>query len=410
MELKFLNYSPEQLLEEKSFIDWVLRGTGKYKWKKFIEEYPEFRSTVQSAREIIFLLHDHCDVLDEDSLLEMWGNIYRYDQHYWKTSVRLNWKRWIRSVAALSLLLALGLSGYLFFTKEDAYPFLSSKADNQSNEARMVLPTGREITLNRDNSSILLNDKNEQVIVNDSIIHLSRQPVLKEKEVPMNEVVIPYGKRSELLLADGTKVWLNAGSRLAFPSKFTGKYRKVYLEGEACFKVTRNQEKPFIVKAGKVDVQVLGTLFDVSAYTGDEFIETVLLEGSVGVNHSKRFGLGKSEVFLKPSQKLRFNKKACEVVVTDEPNADIYIAWTEGWMQFSKESLSAVLDKLERYYNVEVSIPSHFPSSALISGKLDLKESLEDVMTVLADVARINYRISGNEIYIEKKMDVLPRQ
>src|SRR5690606_14480825 len=99
------------------------------------------------------------------------------------------------------------------------------------------------------------------------------------QEVWMNEVIIPYGKKSELLLADGTKVWLNAGSRLAFPSRFTRNTREVFLEGEACFQVAKNEEQLFIVKAGNLDVKVLGTHFNVSAYPADATIETVLLEG-----------------------------------------------------------------------------------------------------------------------------------
>lgn len=88
---------------------------------------------------------------------------------------------------------------------------------------------------------------------------------MREQEAQMNEVVIPYGKKSELLLADGTKVWLNAGSRMAFPSKFTKNIREVFLEGEACFEVEENEGQPFIVKAGDLDVKVLGTHFNVSA-------------------------------------------------------------------------------------------------------------------------------------------------
>ncbi len=409
MELRFIHYNPEQLLEEKSFIDWVLRGKENESWEKFLDEHPEFHSSAHTARKIIELLRDQYDVLDERSLRTMWKNIRSYDlQPEKKRRTRI--RRWIVRSAAAVFLLALGLAGYFQFFKADSYQFDASSTGGQHEEARMVLSTGEAIALNRDKSSIQINDREDQVIVNDSVVRLSESPIPEGKEVPMNEVVIPYGKSTDLLLADGTKVWLNAGSRLAFPSKFSGKERKVYLEGEACFKVTRNRDKPFIVQAGEVDLEVLGTWFDISAYAGDGSIETVLLEGSVAVHYSKKFGLGKGEVLLKPAQKAKFNREERNVHVTEVPHPELYIAWTEGWMQFTKESVNTVLTKLERYYDIEFRLPSHYPSNDLITGKLDLKESIGEVMKALSDVARINYRISGNEVYIEKKMKVLPRQ
>jgi ferric-dicitrate binding protein FerR (iron transport regulator) len=96
--------------------------------------------------------------------------------------------------------------------------------------------------------------------------------------------------------------------------------------------------------------------------------------------------------------------------VVDEPEAMFYIAWTEGWLQFSRESLHSVFTKMERYYNVEIKIPGNFPSSELITGKLDLKESLEDVLLALADVAKIEYRVDGSKIYVDKKMNEIQRK
>jgi ferric-dicitrate binding protein FerR (iron transport regulator) len=164
------------------------------------------------------------------------------------------------------------------------------------------------------------------------------------------------------------------------------------------------------VKAGNLDVRVLGTHFNVSAYPADATIETVLLEGSVAVEKPKTFGLGKNEVILKPSQKASFEKEASEFTVTDEPDTDLYIAWTYGWLKYDKESLWSVLRKVERYYNVEIHLPDNYPGDDKITGKLDLKESLEEVMVVLADASRFEYRINGNKVFIEKKMEELRRR
>jgi ferric-dicitrate binding protein FerR (iron transport regulator) len=410
MKPEFLAYSLEPLLEEKSFIAWVLNQENNTEWERFMESNPGFRSKAKKAREIIHMLQDRYEVLDENSVLEIWKNIDQYEQQYKQKIRRIKIRRRLSWAASVLLVVSLGTFGYLYLNEKDnGYQFISSVASEKS-EARIVLSTGEEIALKKDNSTIALNDETNQVTVNDSIVDLLEQTGAGQQKVQMNEVVIPYGKKSELLLADGTKVWLNAGSRLAFPSRFTKTTREVFLEGEACFEVAKNEKQPFIVKAGNLDVKVLGTYFNVSAYPADATIETVLLEGSVAVEKTKAFGLGKTEVVLEPNQKASFKKEESEIIVTDEADVDIYIAWTYGWLKYERESLSSVLRKVERYYNVEIQLPGNYPGDDLITGKLDLKESLDAVMVVLADASRFEYRINGNNVFIEKKMDELRRR
>jgi transmembrane sensor len=410
MKIEFLAYNLEQLLEEKSFISWVLNQEKNKEWEKFLESNPGFRSKAKKAREIIHLLQDRYELLDEDSILEIWMNIDKYEQQYKNKILRIKIRRRLSWAASVFLVVSLGTFGYLYLNQIDqSYQFVSSDLP-QNSEARMVLSTGEEIALKKDNSTIALNDATNQVTVNDSIIDLTHNTDAGKPDVRMNEVVIPFGKKSELLLADGTKVWLNAGSRLAFPSKFTKNIREIYLEGEACFHVVRNEQQPFIVKAGNLDIKVLGTHFNVSAYPADATIETVLLEGSVAVEKPKAFGLGKNEVILNPSQKASFKKEKNEFTVTDEPDLDIYVAWTYGWLKYEKESLWSVLRKVERYYNVEIQMPANYPGDDKITGKLDLKESLNAVMVVLADASGFEYRINENKVTIEKRIKELQRK
>ncbi|WP_372948476.1 FecR family protein [Mariniphaga sp.] len=410
MKPEFFKYNLEQLLEEKSFISWVLNQENNTEWERFVESNPGFRSKAKKAREIIHMLQDRYEVLDENSVLEIWKNIDKYEQQYKQKIRRLKIRRRLSWAASVLLVVSLGTFGYLYLNEKDqGYQFVTSDLQ-QNSKARMVLSTGEEIALKKDNSTIALNDAASQVTVNDSIVNLSEQTGTGQQTAQMNEVIIPYGKKTELLLADGTKVWLNAGSRLAFPSKFTKNTREIYLEGEACFLVAKNENQPFIVKTGGLDVKVLGTHFNVSAYSKDATIETVLLEGSVAVQKPKAFGLGKTEVVLKPSQKASFQKEESEFTVTDEVDVDLYVAWTYGWLKYDKESLLSVLRKVERYYNVEIQLPANYPGDDLITGKLDLKESLDAVMVVLADASRFEFRINENKVFIEKKMEELRRR
>ncbi len=405
MNKKYLEYNLEKLIEDKQFIGWVLKGYNSSKWEEFIKTNPEINTKIKQAKEIILLLRDSYEVMDEESLLTMWKNIDHFEQQHTKKIRLIKIRKTLSWAASILLILSLGTLGYFNLNnKHKGYEFAATETLSQNNNAIIILPDGEEIILTSKSSSISMNNEEEQIIINDSIIDLSKNIAESHSELEMNEVVIPFGKKSELILADGTKVWINAGSRLAFPVSFKQKNREVYLEGEAYFEVAKNELQPFIVHAADLNITVLGTQFDISAYKTEKNIKTILIEGSVTVSRTNIFGFEENEVLLKPNQIASFNKIDNSIKVFDDPHVDFYISWTQGWMQFSQESLSSVFDKLERYYSVKIEMPKDFPSSEVISGKLDLKESLEDVMKVLSDVAKIEYRINKNEIYINKKL------
>ena len=223
----------------------------------------------------------------------------------------------------------------------------------------------------------------------------------------MNELVVPYGKKSQLTLEDGTKVWLNAGSRMEFPTKFKGDKREVFLLGEGYFEVVHNKKLPFYVNTGEITIKVLGTKFDIIAYKSDKMIETFLLEGSVSIREQSVFPFMKKEFILKPDQKASYDRNDRSIMVKDESNVADAIAWKEGWFKFHRQSLNGVLNSLQRYYNVKFEYNSEFPAEDLITGKLYLKDSIEQVMLTMEVVAKIKYRIIGNKIYVEKKISQL---
>ncbi|MFV0345793.1 MAG: FecR family protein [Bacteroidales bacterium] len=407
MNREYLKYTVEELLDNKVFVAWVLKGRDKDKWQVFLDEYPEMRESVVEARRIILTVQDTYDTLSEDEVLKMWHNIEQFGQAH-KKKARLVQLRKLASVAAsVLLIISIGIFGFLQFGNSSSeYQFVSSDLTDNHGETRLVLADGEEVILNKNKSTISINDENEIIINDEQTIDLTKNSAANTAENKMNEVIVPYGKSSVLLLADGTKVWLNAGSRLAFPTEFLAKNRKVFLEGEACFKVTKNAEQPFVVNANNLDVRVLGTHFNVAAYSADDNIETVLIEGKVELTKNTGLGLSKKSVVLKPFQKATFSKDNENIAVVDEPNADAYIAWTEGWFQFTKQPLNAVFAKLERYYNVKFIIaPDSSTSKREISGKLDLKSSLEDVMKALSDVAQISYGINNNQVLINEKSE-----
>jgi len=185
---------------------------------------------------------------------------------------------------------------------------------------------------------------------------------------------------------------------------FAGKKREVYLEGEAYFEVTHIPDQPFFVNVREISLKVLGTRFYLSAYPSNEEIITVLLEGSVALNENSSLGLFRKEVVLEPGQKASFKRSNKTINVEQEADIEFYISWTKGWFLFSKESLFTVFNKLERYYNVKFIYDKSFPSDDLISGKLDLKDSISDVLVTLSGVSKISYRIENENVYIERKL------
>ncbi len=406
MKKEYLDLSFEELLEDSKFVAWMVRGDHQQEWESFLSEHPEFRYKVKKVRKILNLLHERTDNLSEEELLKIWRNIEGFDDHIKNRSGRIKLFSMIRYAAVLILALFVGSAGLWIVTNhQKSYNYTSSIVPGSATQSRLLLSNGTTVDLEKKDSKIAMNNGKKIVIDNEKIIDLSQTAVPDESK--MNEVVIPFGKKSQLILADGTKVWLNAGSRMAFPTKFTSKKREVFLEGEAYFEVTHNQELPFVVNTSELSIKVLGTRFNVSAYDSDRLTETVLLEGKVSVSERSMLGLLKSETILSPNQKASYDHTDRLITVKSEPDVEFAIAWTEGWFKFSQHSLQDVINKLQRFYNVQFVFDTQFSTADLISGKLDLKESVEAVMVALSDVANIQYRVDGNKIYINKKIGEL---
>jgi ferric-dicitrate binding protein FerR (iron transport regulator) len=216
----------------------------------------------------------------------------------------------------------------------------------------------------------------------------------------LNQLVVPFGKNSSIRLPDGTIASLNAGSRLIYPSKFEGKNREVYLIGEGFFEVSHNADMPFIVKTSDLQVEVLGTKFNLSAYPSDSFIETVLVEGKVKLIENA-FQIVKGNFVLEPNQLASYNRENAETKIA---HVDVrnYVAWHHGYLNFESSDLSRIVKKLERYYNIQIRLGDPMLGSRTISGKLKLKEEIDGVLTALASTASAELVKINESIYVVK--------
>ena len=256
-----------------------------------------------------------------------------------------------------------------------------------------------------DRSQVLLNQGESQLDYTSSgKIILNRDQTIKEdaNNAPpeMNTLVIPYGSRSTITLSDGTRVWLNAGSRLIYPSRFVDKTREVFLIGEAFFDVAENTKQSFVVKTSDVLVEVYGTKFNIMAYPEDFAVQTVLTEGSVEL---KNVGAGRREngIMLAPGHMAYYNKKT-QQTRTQKVNVDEYTLWTNGLFSFTNTDFNRITKKLERYYNIQFQFDDPFKGGIQVSGKLDVTKDRAEVFKYLELLTGLQILEINQRLYIIK--------
>ena len=207
----------------------------------------------------------------------------------------------------------------------------------------------------------------------------------------------PLGLRSSVILPDGSKVTLNAGSSLTYPNAFTGKTRKISLKGEAFFEVAHDAVHPFIVKAEDIQVKVLGTRFNVKAYEDENNIEVALSEGSICVGLDK----GSSFIYMEPKQLVQFDKMK-RTFSKQAINLNNYIAWKDGKFYFNGVSFGKIARQLERVFNVNIHITSDRLRNTAFTGDFVRGENLEQILRVMTFDKRIAYQIEGDQVYIRE--------
>jgi len=207
-----------------------------------------------------------------------------------------------------------------------------------------------------------------------------------EKAVAMQTIHVPAGQRAEIILADGTRVWLNAKSTLTFPNQFSEETREVRLDGEGFFDVTHNKAKPFIVKTNKYDVKVWGTKFNLMAYSEKGIFETSLLEGSVEVLKS---GSSKGTL-IKPEERIFETDNRLEKAAILYPN---HFLWKEGIISFNDESFRDMANKLELYFDIKLIVKNDKISNYRCTGKFRTKDGAEHILKVLQLNNKFSYSI-----------------
>lgn len=407
VDIRYKEYSAEDFAQDPSFVNWVKSGSGKAMWELFLEENPGKVHEVEVARSILQSLRFKENPGFEKEKKQAWEKIERYHANHNRSHVKNVPGLVLRWAAVLVLLLTTSLTLYYFRFYTPMHPVAETKnlPSITSGDSKLILSGGQEIYLTERQSHLQFDAWGQQIKINhDSIVTCRSDKVDDE----MARMVVPYGKRSEIQLADGTKVSLNAGSSLIFPQRFSGNTRKVYVKGEAYFDVVKKPEQPFVVSSGKVEVTVLGTQFNLKNIDSENEMEVVLVSGEVSLKENNTFLLPGKETRMRPNQRIIYNKSDNKSVLESNVNVSMYISWKDGLLEFNRESIINVFNRLSRYYNIRFETDNTVELSTEISGKLDLKDSLESVMKVIADAAPITYRIENDCVFVNSKINILP--
>lgn len=228
--------------------------------------------------------------------------------------------------------------------------------------------------------------------------YVSFQEGYKQLNSQMVEMKNPLGLKSSLILSDGTKVTLNAGTTLSYPTAFVSDQRIVKVSGEAFFEVAHDEKHPFIVKAENVNIRVLGTRFNVKAYEEENKIEVTLTEGRVGVGLDDQA----NQISIQAGQQVLFDKGK-GLFSKRQVNLDYYTGWREGKFYFNNHPLQKIAKQLERAFNVNIKISSDDLKEIAFTGDFVRGENLEQILRVMTANRRFCYKIDGDQVFIYKK-------
>lgn len=373
-------------MQEKDITDIIYRyktGTASEQDKAFLESwYLQHQDQEEFRYELDSRLED---------AEEIWGNLQKQSR---KTKRFAAWP----AVAAAVFVVVFG-AAYLFVQqREGLNPFKQIAAQDVApggNKAILTLADGTKVSLTdakkgeiADQAGVVLEKGEEGQIVYAVPAH---EKTLKSIE--FNTIETPRGGQFQIHLPDGSKIWLNAASSLKYPVCFEGaKERKVELKGEAYFEIAKDKTKPFIVESQSQSVKVLGTHFNINAYTDEASVKTTLLEGSIQVSS----GLVTQQI--RPGQQAILTNQHFNIISVDAQEAT---AWKKGNFEFDNADIQAVMRQLSRWYDIQVIYIGEIPKLHY-SGCLPRNSNISVVLNMLKETGKINFKLDKKTITVSK--------
>ena len=369
--------------------------------EKRLAECPDLKKVyeqLQNGETLKAAFGEYKDYSSKKAYQSFLQKIGRMEKKERKPSISRVW--WYAAVAVI--VLAVGLSFYMsnFYSAVEEKRVLIQPGTQQ---AQLTLPDGSIIDVDKKEVNVVVDGV--QVKYKKGV--LSYQPTVttqheeestEEKPVKSNELVIPRGGENTVILADGTTVHLNAGSKLTYPVRFAGKRRVVALEGEAYFDVVKDETRPFIVQTHLGEVTVLGTAFNINAYT-DASVYTTLVHGKVQFSSSS---IG--TIILSPGEQAVVSANGSEKRMVD---LDEYVGWVDGRYVFNNRPLGEIMQTFERWYDIQVYYETPNLRDITYSGNLKRYGTINSFLDALELTGDLTYKISGRNILIYDKVEEL---
>ena len=365
--------------EESELMDWLLEA----------EEDSELKSYVLDV-------WNQYQPKEEFSYVD-WDSIYSSIIHTPVISIKPNVRRmrWYRFAAAAVILVLLSASAYFYFSPHSPQRIAAVEPKQNdvappTNKAVLILADGTKIELDSTGSGTLAVQGNVQ-ITKKSTGEINYAGTATGV-VTYNTLNVPRGSRPmSLMLSDGSKVWINVGSSLTYPTAFTGNERKVKITGEAYFEVVHNEKMPFIVEKGDLIIKDLGTHFNVNTYEDEPSEKVTLLEGSVRITRNSLSQL------LKPGQQVRVNNN--NIKVLNDVDLDEVMAWKDGKFMFDKNTdIGTIMRQISRWYNVEIEYQGNIDQR--FWGSISKNVNVSQVLKILEATGGVKFKVEGNKVFV----------
>lgn len=311
-------------------------------------------------------------------------------------------RRWLPYAAAILLVATVGLTFYVgnlsnnYSSNSDSRILATRNIHPGTRKAILVLADGQAVDLIKNQEQQIF-EADGTAIEKDANNNIRYNTSKAKNSIPLtNQIVVPRGGEYSLTLSDGTKVWLNSETKLKFPVRFTGDKREVQLIGEAYFEVKHNEKVPFVVHVQQTLVKALGTRFNISAYSDQNYTTTTLVDGKVEItNHLSR-------AMLKPGDQ-SISQKGTSLIKVKEVNTFLYTSWTTGVLEFENMELSNIAKQLERWYDVKISFSSNHIKDVRFTGAIKRKKPFEFTLRMIEMVADVKFSVQGKQVTVERK-------
>src|SRR5688572_4895755 len=390
MKESFSNYSDKEAFRVARLIAGYIRGTLSK------SEHRELDDWVAASDENMQLFERLTDEKNIEEAIQ-WMESIETEKALQEKKSKLVFKRpreairfWRYAVAA-SIIITAGILMYVFRDSNN-----EKKNNVVVTNSEDLLPGSDKATLALSNGKIIiLGETDRDTTINEQIKILSQKGEIvysnkdSEKELEYHTLTIPRKGHYRLVLPDGTQVWLNSESSIRYPTAFTGKERKVFVTGETFFEVAKNKDKPFIVVTGDVQVEALGTQFNINAYSNEPFLTATLIDGAILVSNSK------NENMLKPGQQAQIAPNNFSVVVADTMDV---VAWKNDQFKFTNATIDVIMRQVERWYDAEV-VYENKPTAHFYAD-IPRNVPVSKLLRFLELTDKVHFKIEGSKIIV----------